>query len=103
MAWWADLGLELDRVEEKIGEEKTQLTRQDQVKNPVATRELLFFLLKRHRFDLKKTKLTRQLGQNPKPKLLTGSATKSGLKTMFPCLENQRPTQEHSNQSLGHL
>jgi hypothetical protein len=43
MAWWADLGLELDRVEEKIGEEKTQLTRQDQVKNPVATRELLFF------------------------------------------------------------
>jgi hypothetical protein len=36
--WRADPGLEPGRVEEKIGKEKTQLTRQDQVKNPVVTR-----------------------------------------------------------------
>jgi hypothetical protein len=47
--------LEPGRVEEKIGEGKTRrdsttrLTQQDPVENP-----LIFFLLKRHRFDLKK-------------------------------------------------
>jgi hypothetical protein len=39
-------------VEEKIEEEKTKWV--DLVKNPVATHWLLFFLLKRRRFDLKK-------------------------------------------------
>jgi hypothetical protein len=33
-----DPGLKLDRVEKKIGEEKTWLTRQGQVKNPVVNR-----------------------------------------------------------------
>jgi len=48
------------RVEEKIEEGKIRcdsvdpVTRQDLIKNPVATRWLLFFLLKRHHFDLKK-------------------------------------------------
>jgi hypothetical protein len=45
------------RVEEKTGEGKTrrdlatQLSWQDPVKNPVATRLLLFFLRKRHHFN----------------------------------------------------
>jgi hypothetical protein len=36
--WWVDSGLELDRVEEKTRKEKTWLTRQHPIKNPVATR-----------------------------------------------------------------
>jgi hypothetical protein len=50
--------LEPGRVEEKIGEGKTRrdsmtrLTQQDPVENP-----LIFFLLKRCRFDLKKKRI----------------------------------------------
>ena len=53
----ADLGLEPGRVEEKIDEEKTGVTRQPGQKpgcNP------LTFLLKLHRFDLKKLTRTTQ-------------------------------------------
>jgi hypothetical protein len=52
-----DPELELGRVEKKIREEKTrrdQLTRrpgQDPVANPLTFISLLFFLLKRRRFD----------------------------------------------------
>jgi hypothetical protein len=48
-----DPGLEPGRIEEKIEKGKTRCdpaTQQD----PVATRWLLFFLLKQYRFDLKK-------------------------------------------------
>jgi hypothetical protein len=37
-SWRIDSGLEPDWVEEKIGKEKPGVTRQDLVKNPVATR-----------------------------------------------------------------
>jgi hypothetical protein len=59
----ANPGLEPSRVEEKTREGKTRcdpvdpatwLTRQDPVANPL-TFVFLFFLLKRSRFDLKKT------------------------------------------------
>ena len=56
-------GVEPSWVEEKIEEEKTQWV--DLVKNLVATRWLLFFLLKRRRFDLKK-KLTRMTRSKPR-------------------------------------
>jgi len=51
----------------------------DPVKNPVATCWFLFFLLKRRRFDLKKTELTRSTwwpSQNPEPGPWTGSGLK---------------------------
>jgi hypothetical protein len=67
-----DPGLEPCWVEEKIGKKKTRydpatwLTQQDLVKDPVATRWFLFFLLKRYRFDLKKKNWPRQPGDSVK-------------------------------------
>jgi hypothetical protein len=57
------------------------VTWQDPVKNLIATRWLLFFLLKQRRFDLKKklTRATRWPNQNPE----LGPWTRPGLKTII--------------------
>jgi hypothetical protein len=60
-----DPGLEPGQVEEQIGEEKTWLTRQNPVKNPVATRWLLFFVFTKTTLFWFKKKLTRVT--RPKP------------------------------------
>jgi len=78
----ADPGLELGRVEEKIEEGKNRCdpARPDQKLgcNPLT---FVFFLLKRRRFDFKKTWPGRP-GQNPEPRFWTGP----GLKTMVICI-----------------
>jgi hypothetical protein len=55
------------------------LTRQDPVKNPIATRWLLFFLLKRRRFDFKK-KLTQATPSKPGTRALNQAGHQAGSK-----------------------